>query len=159
LPPIVNVGLIGDSGGGDFGMGCRHALRHRAPHTAQGLGWTAMGHALGSPFDIGPRDGAAGSRAVDELKGNAEFARESAHCRKHPELLPGGARRRDSCGLRSFAAAEFADNGAGVRFGALGKFDERHADLHDIALGAKQVRDASVRRRRYLNDRLVGLDG
>jgi hypothetical protein len=58
-----------------------------------------------------------------------------------------------------FAAAEFADNSPGVLFGAFGKFDERRADLHDISLGTKQMRDAPARRRWYLNDCLVGFDG
>jgi hypothetical protein len=34
--------------------------------------------------------------------------------------------------------------------GTFGKFDKRHADLHDISLGAKQLGDASARRRGYL---------
>jgi hypothetical protein len=37
-----------------------------------------------------------------------------------------------------FTAAELADNCASVLLGAFGKFDEWHADLHDISLGAKQ---------------------
>src|SRR5439155_22036632 len=58
-----------------------------------------------------------------------------------------------------FAGAELADDCTGVLLGPLGKLDERRADLHDISLVAKQVRDASARRRRYFDDRLVGLDG
>ena len=57
------------------------------------------------------------------------------------------------------AAAEFADNSTGVLFSALGKFDERRADLHDISLAPKQMGNTPARRRWYLYDRLVGFDG
>ncbi|MGY4289515.1 hypothetical protein ACVWXO_008781 [Bradyrhizobium sp. LM2.7] len=58
-----------------------------------------------------------------------------------------------------FAATEFADDCAPVLFDAFRKFDERRADLHDVALGAEHVCDASARRRWYFDHRLVGLDG
>ena len=57
------------------------------------------------------------------------------------------------------AGAKLADNCASIWFSAFGKLDERRADPHYVSLNAEQVRDASTRRRRYLDDRLVCLDG
>jgi hypothetical protein len=63
-------------------------LGHRAPHASQGLGAAGLGHTLRSPFNIGPCDGAAGSRSLDALKINIELARERAHGWKYLRLLP-----------------------------------------------------------------------
>src|SRR5262249_4079913 len=107
------------------------------------LGATSLGYAHRSPFDVGPCDGATGSRGLDALKIDIELARECAHSRKHLRLLCGRPLRGDSSRGRMFAAAELADNCASVLLGPFGKFDEWHADLHDISLGAKHVRNAS----------------
>ena len=95
----------------------------------------------------------------DAPKIDIELARQRAHGWKYLRLLPDRPLGGDSGRGRTLAAAKFADNCASVLFGACRKFDERHADLHDISLGAKHVGDASARRRRYFNDCLVGLDG
>ena len=140
-------------------MSCRHALGHRAPQAAQGLGGSAVGQALGGPFHIRTRDEAAGSRGFDQLEIDVELACKRTHCRKRLSFLSN--RRLGKCcrSRRLLAGAEFADNCAGVLLGSFGKFDERPAYFHHISLGAKQVQDASARWRRHLDDGLVGLDG
>ena len=74
--PIVDIGFIGYGSGDDFRVGCHHALGHRAPHASQGLGAAGLRHALCDPFDIGPRDGAAGPGGRDALKIDIELAGE-----------------------------------------------------------------------------------
>jgi hypothetical protein len=59
--PLVDISVVADSGGDDFGMCRRHALGHGAPHPAQCLGRTCLGETFGGSPDVGPCDCAAGS--------------------------------------------------------------------------------------------------
>jgi hypothetical protein len=52
--PLVDISVVADSGGDDFGM-CRcHALGHGASHPAQCLGRTCLSETFGGPLDVGP---------------------------------------------------------------------------------------------------------
>ena len=86
-----------------------------------------------------------------------ELARERANSREHLQAAP-GAGRRSSCRGVMFAAAESRRRLCRCRFGPSANSTSAASDLDQIALGAEHVRDASAPRRRYLNDRLVGLD-
>src|ERR1700738_3264999 len=66
-----------------------------------------------------------------------------------------GALRRRSLDL---LAPELADDGAGVLARALRKFHQRSANLDQVALASKQVRNAAAPGRGYFDNRLVGFN-
>ena len=138
-------------------MRCRHSLRHCAAHASQRLGRTRFRQALGRALHIHPRNRAAGSGGLHEIEIDVELARQRPHRWKH---LQGPRRGRRLCFARGLPVlAELAHHGSRVlSLRIFGKFDERGADLDQIALAAEQARDAAAPRGGNLDHRLVGLD-
>src|SRR6516225_869685 len=155
LRPSLDIGLINHRRRNHLRVGQCHSMRHGAPHTFERLGRTGLGQATRRTFDIGSRNHPAGTAALDEVEINIELARQSPNCRKH--LQPAWSRGRLGLARLRFAALNYADDSAGVRFSSLAKLDQRGTDLDQIAFGAESSRNSSAPRRGYLHDGLVGL--
>src|SRR5262249_18884172 len=105
-------------------------------------------------LDVGARDHSAGAAALQEVKIDIELARQSPNRGKH--LQPFRATWRLDL-ARRFAALNLPDDCAGIRIGAFTVFNQRGADLDQIALSAESPCDGSAPRGRYLHNGLVGL--
>ena len=118
-------------------MRLRHALRHGATHAAQRLGRARLDQSFCRALDVRARDASARTRRLHEMEIDLELAGERADRRQH---LQGAAARGLGGRLRAarlgFGAVELAHDRAGFLALAFGEFDERRADLHQIALGA-----------------------
>ncbi len=157
--PIIDVGLLRHRGANHLGVGCRHPLRHGAAHAPQRLAGSDLGEAARGTLHIGARDRAERAARLHQIKINIELAGERAHrgkdcnCPRRRGLS--GALRRRSLDL---LAPELADDGAGVLARAFRKLHQRSANLDQIALAAKQVRNAAAPGRGHFDNRLVGFN-
>lgn len=84
---------------------------------------------------------------LDQVEIDLELARRRANGGKDLQSL--GARRRLGSPRRTFAAVDLADDRARVGACLFAEFDQRIADLDDIALCAELPRNGTAPRRRY----------
>ena len=155
--PFLDIRLVGHGGAHHLGVRCRHALRHRAAHAAQRLGRARFGETLGGAFHIRACDRAAGPAGLHEVEVDVELARQRPHSRKYLQGARG--RRRRGFASSRLARTELAHDGPRVLpLPILCEFDQRSADLDQIALAAEQARDAAALRGGDLDHGLVGLD-
>jgi hypothetical protein len=157
--PVCNIGLVGYARPDHACMRSRHSQGHRASQSPQWLGRARLGEAFGGALDVRSRDRSPGPGRLRQVKVNVELARKCPHGRKGLKALqrcrlgwqPGSSEA-------ALLALQFPDHRASIRFGPLGKFDERSAHFYEVPLGAKKAHDAAALGGRHLDDCLVSFD-
>ena len=95
---------------------------------------------------------------MHQVEIDVELARQRPHGWKHLQGPCRRRRRRFGCARSFLLLSKLANDGAGIASLTFGKFNERCADLDQIALAAEQARDLAAPRGGDLDHCFVGLD-